>query len=94
MAKCGAWCWACNKDHMWEHESCPDCKEPIVIRHSVRCMCDAVRLSASRPAPKYCPMCEETKAQTQDPKWYPDHVNWIVCPNCEQEEEDASDNQV
>ena len=80
-------------DNMWEHKSCPTCGEAIAIRHGHRCTCSAERLLRSRPAPVFCPLCEESTAKVKARKFYPDHVDWVVCDTCLMEQEKEQDLQ-
>lgn len=74
-------------DGMWGYSGCPNCGEPIAVRHGHMCKCKVDRLSITRPKPQYCPWCEESKAQAQDNAWYPEYIDWVVCNKCKAQEE-------
>jgi hypothetical protein len=76
---------------MWaflQGKGCPDCGEAIAVQHMLRCQCPAERLLLTRPAPVFCPTCEEGKAKAAKPRYYPDHIDWQVCAECQLKEEE------
>lgn len=60
--------------------------EPMAIRRFALCGCASCKA--------YCPLCQELKAKTKNKSQYPDLVDWVVCDDCQKEEDNDQEQNV